>query len=118
MSKTSEQKEEVAKFLNFWVNSVDANLILQGERGVPIMRHVREALAEGLSAPEQTIYQYLTDLGREAATQIVLDSPVQTQIRDVYIRLAEEVVFDKITPEQAAKQFRVEAEDILNRYSP
>ncbi len=118
MSNQSKQKEEVAKFLDFWVNSVDANLILQGERGVPIMRHVREALAEGLSAPEQTIYQYLTDLGREAATQIVLDSPVQTQIRDVYIRLAEEVVFDKITPEQAAKQFRVEAEDILNRYSP
>jgi len=42
---------------------------------------------------------------------------VQTQIRDVYIRLAEEVVFDRTTPEQAAKQFRLEAEDILKRYS-
>lgn len=117
MSSQSKHKEAAAKFLDFWVNSVEANLILQGERGIPIMRHVREALAEGLSEPEQKIYQYLTDLGREAATQIVLDSPVQTQIRDVYIRLAEEVVFEKTTPEAAAKQFRIEAEDILNRYS-
>ena len=79
------------------------------------MRHVREVLAGNLTEAEKKIYQYLNDLGREAATQIVLDSPVQTQIRDVYIRLAEEVVFDRITPEEAAKQFRAEAEDILAR---
>lgn len=117
MSNQSKHKEAAAKFLDFWVNSIEANMILQGERGVPIMRPVREALADRLSETEQKIYQYLTDLGREAATQIVLDSPVQTQIRDVYIRLAEEVVFDRTTPEEAAKQFRVEAEDILERYS-
>lgn len=117
ISKNSKHKEAAAKFLNFWVNSVDANLILQGERGVPIMRHVREVLAGNLTEAEKKIYQYLNDLGREAATQIVLDSPVQTQIRDVYIRLAEEVVFDRITPEEAAKQFRAEAEDILARYA-
>ena len=117
ISKNSKHKEAAAKFLNFWVNNVDANLILQGERGVPIMRHVREVLAGNLTEAEKKIYQYLNDLGREAATQIVLDSPVQTQIRDVYIRLAEEVVFDRITPEEAAKQFRAEAEDILARYA-
>ena len=67
--------------------------------------------------PEQEIYRYLDRLGQEAATQIVLDSPVQTQIRDVYIRLAEEVVFNRTTPEEAARRFRQEAEDILARYA-
>lgn len=116
IAKNSKHKVAAAKFLSFFANSVDANLILQGERGVPIMRHIREALAAGLSPEEQEIYNYLTVLGREAATDIILDSPVQTQIRDVYIRLAEEVVFDRTTPAQAAKSFRLQAEDILARY--
>lgn len=118
ISKNSKQKENAAKFLDFFANNVEANMILKGERGVPIMRHIREALAEDLPYAEQVIYQYLTDLGREAATEILLDSPVQTQIRDVYIRLAEEVVFNRTTPEQAAKQFRTEAGAILDRYQP
>lgn len=116
IAKNSKQKEAAAQFLDFWANSVDANMILQGERGVPIMRHVREALAPQLSPAEQEIYAYLTDLGREASTDILLDSPVQTQIRDVYIRLAEEVVFGRTNPDQAAAQFRREAEGILARY--
>lgn len=116
VAKNSPYKKEAAEFLSFWVNDVEANKILQGERGVPIMRHIREALALTLSPAEQEIYSYLTDLGREAATDIVLDSAVQTQIRDIYIRYAEQVVFDRIAPEEAAKRFREEAVEILERY--
>lgn len=118
IAKNSQQKENAAKFLDFFANDVEANQILKGERGVPIMRHIREALAEDLSSAEQKIYAYLTELGKEAATEILLDSPVQAQIRDVYIRLSEEVVFERTTPEDAAAQFKVEAEDILERYNP
>ena len=49
LAKNSKQKEAAAQFLNFFANSIEANEILQGERGVPIMRHVREALAADLS---------------------------------------------------------------------
>jgi len=117
IARNSRQKEAAARFIDFWVNDVEANLILMGERGVPIMRHVREALAPYLTPAEQEIYAYLNRLGREAATQILLDSPVQTQIRDVYIRLAEEVVFGRTDPLAAARQFRREAEEILARYA-
>jgi hypothetical protein len=72
-------------------------------------------LAANLTEPEKVIYSYLTNLGKEAATQIVLDSPVQTQIRDIYTRLSEEVIFEKINPEAAAEQFRKEAQDVLTR---
>lgn len=115
IAKNSPYKKEAAEFLSFWANSVEANQILNGERGIPIMRHIREALAPRLSAADQEIYSYLTKLGREAATDIVLDSASQAQIRDVYIRYAEQVVFDRIEPEEAAKRFRQEAEDILAR---
>lgn len=118
IAKNSRYKKEAAKFLSFWANSVEANLILNGERGVPIMRHIREALAPKLSPADQEIYSYLTKLGREAATDIILDSPVQAQIRDVYIRFAEQVVFGRIEPDEAAQRFRSESEGILERYQP
>lgn len=117
IAKNSRQKEAAARFIDFWVNDVEANLVLMGERGVPIMRHVRDALAPHLTPAEQEIYAYLNRLGREAATEILLDSPVQTQVRDVYIRLAEEVVFGRTDPLAAARQFRREAEEILARYA-
>ncbi|NLG85557.1 MAG: carbohydrate ABC transporter substrate-binding protein, partial [Firmicutes bacterium] len=117
IAKNSKHKKAAAEFINFFINDVEANLVLKGERGVPIMRHIREALAPQLSEAEKEIYNYLNQLGKEAATGIVLDSPVQTQIRDIYIRLAEEVVFNKITPAEAAKRVRAEAEDALKRYA-
>ena len=116
IAKSSKHKPAAAEFLNFFANSVDANKILQGERGVPIMRHIREALAPNLSDPEKEVYQYLTNPGKEASTDIVLDSPVQMQIRDLYKSLVEEALFDKITPDEAAKQFKTQAEDALKRY--
>lgn len=117
ISKESQQKDEAAKFLRFWVNSVDANLILKGERGVPIMRQVRDALSEELTPAEKAIYDYITSIGAEASMNIQLDSPVQTEIRDIYIRLSEEVKFDKTTPEDAATKLRAQAQDVISRYN-
>lgn len=117
IAKSSKHKDAAAEFINFFANSVEANKILAGERGVPIMRHIREALAPNLTEPEKEIYSYLTNLGKEARINILLDSPVQTEIRDIYIRLSEEVVLGKTTPNDAAVRFRAEAEAALERYS-
>ncbi|TCL59787.1 carbohydrate ABC transporter substrate-binding protein (CUT1 family) [Hydrogenispora ethanolica] len=117
ISKTSKNKDAAAQFINFFANDVAANKILGGERGVPIMRHIREALSVNLTTPEKEVYSYLTNLGKEASTNILLDSPVQAQIRDIYIRLSEEVVLGRTAPDEAAKRFKSEAEEALKRYS-
>lgn len=113
--KGSGQKEAAAEFISFFVNDIDANNILKGERGVPIMAPVREALSAGLSEPNKAVYDYLTRIGKEAALEIILDSPVQAEIQDIYDRLSEEVVFGRITPAQAAENLRTEAEGVLSR---
>jgi ABC-type glycerol-3-phosphate transport system substrate-binding protein len=82
ISKASGHKNAAARFLNFFANNVAANRILKGERGVPIMRHIRKVLAANLTEPEKVIYGYLTKLGKEAETTIQLDSPIQIQIRN------------------------------------
>lgn len=117
IAKTSEYQKEAAQFINFFINDVEANQILLGERGVPIMRNVREALSATLTPAQQEIYNYLNELGKVAATHIVLDSPVQAEIRDIYIRIAEEVVFNRITTQEAAQKLREEAQAALDRFN-
>jgi multiple sugar transport system substrate-binding protein len=115
--KRSKQKEAAAKFIGYFANDIEANKVLLGERGVPIMKTVRDALSEGLNPELKTVYAYLTQLGKEASMEIQLDSPVQQEIKDAYKMLSEQVVFDKITATVAATQLHRQAQDILNRYN-
>jgi multiple sugar transport system substrate-binding protein len=110
----SKQKELAAKFINFWVNDIAANQILLGERGIPINTAVRAAVADTFTTAEQkAVYNYMTVLGKEASVDIVLDSPKANEIRDVFKKLGEQVVFGQLTPMQAAVELHKQAEAIL-----
>lgn len=113
--KGSKKKEAAAKFINYFVNDTEANLILKGERGVPIMKPVRDALSASITPENKAVYDYLDQIGKEAAMQITLNSPVQTDIKDIYKSLSEEVVFGMASPAEAAVKLRVETEKILKR---
>ena len=69
ISEKSPHKEEAAKFLNWFTNSVEANTILMGERGVPINPDVAEAIKEPLGEDVQMIFDYISRVG-EIATPI------------------------------------------------
>ncbi len=117
MYNKSQHKDAAAKFISFFINDEHANLILKGERGIPIMSNVRDILKTGLSDAEKEIYSYIDALAKEASTDIVLNSPVQTEIRDTYIRVAEEFKFGKSTAAQAAAKFKEEAGAVIDRYN-
>jgi multiple sugar transport system substrate-binding protein len=113
--KGSTQKEAAARFVSYFVNDVDANKVLLGERGVPIMRTVREALAPNLDASQKAIYRYLTELGKEASLDMQFDPPGWNEMRDAFKDLSEQVVFDKITPQVAAQNMKAQVLEILAR---
>ena len=56
---------EAAYFLDYFINDIPANQVLQGERGVPIMKSVREALLSNNTPAEQEIYQYINGIRME-----------------------------------------------------
>lgn len=116
--KYSDFKEESAKWISYWVNDIEANLILKGERGVPIAAKVRAALSIGMSDAQKAIYRLLDVIGKEASLEIVLNSPVQIEIEDAYKRLSEQVIFEKLTPLAAAVELRKQATEILSRVKP
>ena len=59
ITSQAEQPDAAAAFIDWFVNSVEANEILAAERGVPISSVVRDALLPNLGAAQAEMFNYL-----------------------------------------------------------
>lgn len=65
-----ENPDEAVEMINFLVNDIDANLIIKGERGVPINNKVRAAVRESLDDPNAVkVFALLAALLLNAGTR-------------------------------------------------
>lgn len=116
VSKDSKHAEEAAKFIDFFVNNIEANLVLGGERGVPIMGTVREALAQNQTPAQKEVYEFVDLVGSFDVGEVNVINPVQQpEIKDAYERMLTQVIYGDITAEDAAKQYFDEVTSIFNR---
>lgn len=105
ISKESKYPEEAAKFLNFFINSVEANEILRAERGIPIISTVRTALEKDLTQAQKDMYNYVDLVGSFETGKINVISPSQqAEIEDYYKILLAQVIYDEKTASEAAQE--------------
>ena len=106
ISTSSDHPEEAALFLNFWVNNVPANEVLQGERGIPIMEHVRAVLRPQATANIAETYNFIDMIGAlGGGTATVLNNPRQAEVEDfLNDSVVDRLVLGMITPEEAAQE--------------
>ncbi|MEY8355134.1 ABC transporter substrate-binding protein [Lachnospiraceae bacterium 54-53] len=105
ISKNSKAREEAARFINFFVNDIEANKILNGERGVPIMSKVREVVVSQADESNQIIYDFVDRIGNFPKEDCNVISPdPKTEIEDQDKLLIEKVQYGDLTPEDAAQQ--------------
>lgn len=103
ISKDSEAPEEAAKFINYFINDVEANKVLNGERGASIVSTVREELQKSADEAKSEMYNYLSLVGGfETGVINVISPPQQAEIQDQYKLLLEQVVYNEKTAEEAA----------------
>lgn len=113
ISATTKYPEECALLIDFFTNDQAANEVMMGERGVPISSAIREALIPQLSETEQSIFDLLDYAQTHSAP---IDKPDPEGAGEVVVlikELEEQVLYEQITPAEAATQFRAEAELIL-----
>lgn len=106
----TEHPEAAAAFVDFFVNSPEVGEIFLTELGLPGSEPVREAVTAELPAGEKVAADYVVDLADE-----IEDAPAALpngagDIADIMNRINSEVLFERLTPEEAAQQFRSEAE--------
>ncbi|WP_221641431.1 ABC transporter substrate-binding protein [Listeria innocua] len=104
MAKNSKHKEEAAKFISFFETNIEANKILNGERGVPIDDKVRAELTKSADENMQEVYNYIDLVGGFDTGEVnTIESPANAAIEDQYKLLLEQVLYDQTTPTKAAK---------------
>lgn len=105
ISANSKYKEEAAKFINFFVNNVDANKILLAERGVPTSSKVRKALKDIVDPVVKQTFDYM-DLAAKNSIPIVPRQPAKSsEIKKLGQEIFQKVLYGELTPEAGAKEF-------------
>jgi len=113
--KSSKYKEEAAKFIDFFVNNVEANKLMKGERGVPVSSEISEEVKPMLSGEELKIVEYVEKAISLTNEMYPPDPTGSSQVIDVLKNISDEIMYKKITPEEGAKKFREQANEILQK---
>ncbi|MCI0708821.1 MAG: extracellular solute-binding protein [Chloroflexi bacterium] len=110
-----DNPEEAARFINFFVNDLEANEVLLAERGVPISTVVAEHLLPLLSPIDANTFEFLAMVAEDPAPLMPPDPPGAADLRDnVYTPLfVEPVLFKLISVEEGAQMLRDEAAFVL-----
>jgi len=115
VSENSEHKEAAAEFINFFVNDVEANKLILGDRGVPGSSVVKEALKEELSEAQVEVFEYIEWAEQNSSPMGAPDPAQAGEIIELLDSLSEQMMYGEISPQDAAKDFRNQAESILSQ---
>ncbi|RCW50959.1 ABC transporter substrate-binding protein [Paenibacillus prosopidis] len=115
VSENSKAKEEAAKFISFFVNDIEANKLILGDRGVPVSAKVKEALKEVSTPAQIQVYDYVSWAESNSSPMDPADPIGSAEVFKSLTSLAEQMNYNKIKPEDAAKKFRDEATAILKK---
>lgn len=117
IAETSKVKKEAAAFINWFINSEEANAIMLGERGTPVSSSVREYLKkDGGLGPQQIAMFDALDQAAEMCGETPAPDPVGiSEVNEAFANAANSVYYGQASAEDAAASFREKANEILAR---
>jgi multiple sugar transport system substrate-binding protein len=105
IASNSEHPKEAAMLIDFLTNSADAGKVLKFDRGVPSNSKVLEAITPELSPVEKRVGEYISRVNElQTPPYAIPNAKAGGVMLDTVKRLSQEVVFDRMTPSQAADQ--------------
>ncbi|KAB8141651.1 extracellular solute-binding protein [Chloroflexia bacterium SDU3-3] len=114
ISAKTQHPKEAAMFIDFFLNSPEANTVLAAERGVPILPSVRKAIRSSLPPMQQQVFAYIGDVESVAAPINPPDPTAHTKVlSEVYNPLVNQLIRGEISAADAAALFRKQATALL-----
>ncbi|MET9969291.1 extracellular solute-binding protein [Streptomyces sp. NPDC006356] len=105
-SARTEHPKEAAQLLDFLVNSTEAAKIQKFDRGVPNNPDVLKAITPELSPVEKRIADYLNRVNALKPTALhIPNAEAGPAVPEIFQRLNEDVLFDRVSPQEAAEKF-------------
>lgn len=117
ISESSKVKKEAAEFIDWFINSEEANDLMMAERGTPASSEIRQHMIDSgkLNPQQQEMFQYVDDAAVLCGDTPAPDPVGMSEINEAFKNVANSAFLGQATPEEAAKDFREQAEQILSR---
>lgn len=110
VSADTEYPQAAAAFVDFLLNSPEAAEIMLTDRGLPANTEVREAILDDLSPTDQKVADFMADIEDEVVDTPPVPPHGSAELADIMERLNTDVLFERVTPREAAAQFVREVE--------
>jgi multiple sugar transport system substrate-binding protein len=115
MLATSKSQDLAAKFVNFFINDLEANRILLAERGIPVPTSVREDLSTRVDPNMKYLFDYITKV-TPFTTPIDPPDPASAgEVRDVMRAPLLQCLTGGISSSDAMTQMVQAANQVLSR---
>lgn len=105
VSAKSEHPEEAAKLVDFLLNDPEVAKLQLTDRGLPANMSVREAILPELTDADQKVADFMADLEDDVVDNPAVPPNGANEIQDIMIRINTEVLFERMTPDEAADAF-------------
>ena len=117
VASNSKNAKVAAEFVNWVLNSEEANDIINAERGTPASSAVRDYMVgKGtLTAQQVEMFDYTTEAATLSGPSLKPDPQGVAEVNTAYDEAVYSVLYKMSTPEQAAATFRTKANEILSR---
>lgn len=115
VAQSSKYQKEAAAFISWFINDIEANKVINTERGIPVAAKVREALKPNLTEKQKAMFDYMDLAIKHAAPTDPAEPAGGPEVSKAMADQMNLVLYDKATPEQAAAEFRKKANEILAR---
>jgi multiple sugar transport system substrate-binding protein len=114
ISKSSANKEEAIKFVNYFVNDIEVNKILLAERGIPIVAPVRNVLKGMVDPVNKQVFEFIESVGNKHASPIdPADPPGAGEVLKIFRTIDQEVLYGTASPKDGAAKLMKQANEIL-----
>lgn len=113
VAETSKNKDAAAAFIDWFVNDLDANAILVGERGVPVNSDVSTLVKAGVNAVDAVVYDYLSVVNEVANPVDPPNPPGFAEVEAALLTFVDNIRYGKMTAAQATAGFVPMAQSIL-----
>ena len=114
---TEAEQKAAAEFINWFVNSEEANNIIMAERGVPVSSAIRDMLsASGKMTQKQVEMFDFVNVAVAYCAEVPAPDPAGiSEVTTAFQDAVYNVLYGRKTAEEAAADFRKNANDILAR---
>ncbi|MGR6919999.1 ABC transporter substrate-binding protein [[Actinomadura] parvosata] len=111
-AKTAHQAEADA-FINFMVNDPEAGAIILSDRGLPASSKVLAAVRDHLPAADKKTLAFLDEIKDELTDPPAAPPKGASAMEEVLKRYTDEVLFGRMSPDEAARKFLTEANALI-----